>query len=840
MTCIVVGTTSASAQDLSLLTKPVPSAARYTGSTDSLLHLVERETGVSISFSNQTFLRRQTAVKSSSPTLQECLDAIFLRFAPRYIPAQNNKILVLTPISKLVTVSGYCRDAQNGEALIGTNVVDTFLRRGNSTNADGYYCLHLPPGNAVLRFSFVGYSPRVLTIPLTADTIVTVEMSDQTQLLDIDVDAHNQFISDDEREGTTTLPPDLVRAMPTLLGESDAISTLRQTPGTQSGSEGFGGMSVRGGGIDQNMIFIDDAPLYSPNHLLGIFSAFNTDIINKVSLIKSGFPSRYGGRLSSVLDIRMRDGDLKHYGASANIGLLASTLTADGPIVKDKVSFVVSARRSYFDFVPRLLNKGAETQYSYYFYDAAAKVNWRINSNNTLSATVFNGGDKLRQDFNIDKSQSNYIRWGNTLASTRWSHVFAPPITLNIIGWLSRYRFRNYKGESDYQISNEYRNEIHDYGLRADLAFYPSIIPCIIRVGSWQSVKNYRPLFAVNTRQVVDTVYNNRRLRETDMLRSESHAYAEMEFRHAGLYTSMGLHLSSMPREEQSTYRVWEPRLLAGYKFSPYLTVRAGYSLTSQFAYLFRLLSVSLPSDIWLPIPAHTRPQRARQFSVSLHSRLPFDLSLSVEAYHKKYINILTQISMSPYEIISRNRWSETCTEGVGDANGIEIMLRRNRGNVRGWVGYTLSRSRNKYELINDGEYFPQDNDRRHALSVFATYSITERTTVSASWNYATGAPFTLHSQRYSVVGYDATFSVPEQRNFLRMPSQHSLNIGVDIRFPDSRFSKTLSLGVYNTYAHANPMFIYWRPTNDGKTYSLKQFSLVGIPLPYFKYSIHF
>lgn len=863
-----VGVAQSAATSDALLSRTVTLAEGYAGSRDSLLAIVQERAGVVVAYSSRALPPGEVRQRKGRWTVGQCLDAIFGRYNVHYVchagADGGGKIVVAADNIKVRHVSGVCRDALTGEVLIGAHMTDTLLRRATASNEYGFFSLAIPTGRATLRTSFVGYTPDVRTISLTADTTIVVRLHPRILLADIDVKP--QEPDEASMTGVTEFKTEDIESLPGLVGEVDLGRALQQTPGVKSGSEGFGGMSVRGGSQDQNNILLDDAPLFNANHALGFFSAFNSDAINSASLIKGGFPARYGGRLSSVMDIRTLDGNMNHFEGNADIGLMASSILLQGPLKRGSASYLFSARRTYFDLFSNIVQTNEDNHYSYLFYDFHAKLNWLTKGGSHLRLTYFNSTDALTNDTNtgdnaisygtdetryLSSGDENRTRWMTHLASLRWSRTFGSHVFSNATAWYSQYTFSTRQGESSINrtsttsiTGNEYRNGIRDGGIRLDVSIYPGLkLLNSVRLGSWYEYRRYEPVVGIYAPDAGDTTQTRYTTSSTTTTRHEVHSYIESLIRAGSLWATAGVHFSIVSRQDDSPYLVGEPRLLAGWRVAEPVSLHAGYSLTTQFVYQMRMLSVATPSDIWLPVPRDGGPQRSSQVSVGARWAIADGLSLEVEAYNKQMRRLITYQTSSPYEFLRKADWESMAVGGSGYARGLEVFLQAKKGRARGWVGYSLSRARNTFAAINDGREFPADNDRLHSVQIFASFTIRPDVDISASWNYGTGAPLTLPTQRYSIPGSSAVYSVEAQRNALRLPAEHQLNVGAVMRFGNKRAGSQLSFGVCNVYARKNPMFVYWKAGTDPNgalSYKLKQFSLLGFPCPYVKYSINF
>lgn len=850
-----------------ILKKQISLSNGYAGPSDTLINRVSRLTGITISYSNKVYANQSLNITEHSLTLQDVLDKIFSRFPVEYL-IRNNKVIVAPQKSRYYTISGYCKDALNSEVLIGANVYDTLLYIGQATNDYGFFSITLPEGHLGIRASFVGYKTSNIDVYLRCDTMMTIRLHPSILIKDINVVADE---SDLNRAKTSTveLPMEQIKGMPSLLGESDVIKALEWTPGVNGGEEGFGGMSVRGGNSDQNVVMLDDVPLYSPNHLAGLYSVFNSESVNNATLIKGGFPARYGGRLSSVLDVKMKEGNMQKFAGYVNIGLLASNATLEGPIIKDKMSFIVSARRTYFDIFSSQIQRNSDQKYAFNFYDIHAKLNYIITPKDRLYVGFFTGYDNLSYGYNyrdikieytdnderlISINDSQKVKWGNIVASARWNHVYGSTLFSNTSAAFSRYRFRNtltnYSDNDEMEFTNGYFSGINDASARMDFNWYTPFAPGAIRFGANITYHGFYPgvsVYATLTDENDSTLIETGKKNDKSIYRFETHVYAEDEMMLGAISINAGLHLSSLKRPNQKPYVRLEPRLLIGYEVNRRLQLKVGYSDMTQFMQLLRMVSVASPADIWMPASTKMAIPHAWQISGEVSMNIGRQIYFSTEAYYKKYINQQTYKSSLLIESLMGDDWDNIYSSGNGYSRGLEFFIHRKSGRVTGWIGYSLSQSRSRFDGINGGKEIKADNDRTHSTSAYMSYKLNDIVDLNATWQYTTGSPTTISDARFTVLGENESYTYPieGERNAYRMPNSHTLNIGANIKRNSGKTERKLSFGIYNVYAHKNPMFVYWKqesPTHDGHpgTYKLKQFNLIAWPWPYLKYSIRF
>lgn len=845
----------------------------YSGASDTLINIVSRQTGITISYSNKVYANQKLTISENKLTLLDVLDKIFSRFPVEYV-IRGNKVIIAPEKARYYTVKGYCKDALSSEVLIGANVYDTLLYIGQATNGYGFFCITLPEGRLGIRASYVGYKPTTIYMDLKQDTMMTIKLEPTLLIEDIDVMASESDMNR-AKTGIVELTMEQVKSMPSLLGESDVIKALEWTPGVNGGEEGFGGMSVRGGSSDQNVVMLDDVPLYSPNHLAGLYSVFNSESVNSATLIKGGFPARYGGRLSSVLDVKMKEGNMQKFSGYVNIGLLASNATLEGPIIKDKMSFIVSARRTYFDLFSSQIQRNKSQKYAFNFYDIHAKLNYIISEKDRLYVGVFTGYDNLSYGYNyrdiyieyhdkdtrkISINDSQKVRWGNVVASARWNHVFGSSLFSNTSVSYSRYRFRNtltnYTDNDKVKFLNGYYSGINDVGARIDFNWYTPFVPGVIRYGANMTYHGFYPGVSVYTTTVDrsdSTSIGTDKTKDKSIYRIESHIYFEDELTLGDLSINAGIHSSILKRPMRRPYIRIEPRIMVGYELGKRVQLKAGYSDMTQFMQLMRMVSVASPADIWLPASTKLPTPHSWQVSTEASVHIGQQLYFSTEAYYKRYKNQQTYKSSLMMESFMEDNWDDIYSRGDGYAKGLEFFLHRKSGRLSGWIGYTLSKARSKFDDINEGLTMNADNDRTHSTSINLSFKINNRVDINTTWQYTTGSPTTIPDSRFTVVDEKEAYSYPIEgvRNAYRLPNSHTLNIGANIKRPIGRTERVLSFGIYNVYAHKNPMFVYWKQTNTyasqdnsigtaNNTYKLKQFSLIAWPWPYLKYSIKF
>ena len=702
------------------------------------------------------------------------------------------------------TISGYVKDAETGESLIGTRIFIDSLQIGVAANIYGFYSLTLPKGNHIVLYSFVGKEPVKKLITLDSNIELDVNLED-SGLLDAHYVTHETKLHETSETGTHELSMAKVKSLPVLLGEVDIIKTAQLLPGIQSGSEGSSGLYVRGGGPDQNLILLDGVPIYNANHLFGFFSVFNADAINSVKLIKSGFPAEYGGRLSSVIDIRMNEGNMKKLHGEGSVGVISSKLMLNGPIIKDKTSFMVTARRTYIDLLARpfinIANRKNENKVSggYFFYDVNAKVNHIINSKNRVYLSGYMGNDKfyLKEKFHFTDLNTKMIeeteagmKWGNKIMALRWNHKFGAKLFANTTINYSNYRFStglatkvsevgNEKNPSE-NFSFEYLSGITDWGGNINFHYYPHP-KHEIKFGVSETYHTFIP--GVNQLKInqqsanTDTSYGSSRT-----YAHEFSGYIRDDFKIGSRFmANLGVHLSNF-YVRKKLYNSLQPRASVNYKLDENSSIKASYVRTAQFLHLLTNTSVGLPTDLWVPVTDSVPPQKGNQFSLGYARQLEKGYRISTEAYYKTMDNLIEYKEGASF-FGSNKDWEQLIEIGNGYSYGIEFLLEKKTGKTTGWIGYTLSWTNRKFSAINDGKEFPYRYDRRHDISFVLTHKFNDKVDIGVVWVYGTGNAVTLALQKYNPLAGTEVQDIEHiaGRNNYRMPSYHRLDLGVNI-----------------------------------------------------------
>lgn len=846
-----------------------------SGSSVELLQHIQDKTGYVISYSSRLCLKEYVSLSDYKNSLIGFLNEIFAECPFKYIERENRLILRPRTLSETsFTISGYISDSQTGERLLGGNVFNENRQQGTATNNYGFYSLTLTGGPTHLHSSYVGYKGDSRYFVLKSDTVINFHLSPNIELPEVSVvGSRIPETMYGSSFGSTRLQMNQVVEAPALFGEPDLMRGIQMLPGIQSGSEGFTGLYVRGGGPDQNLVLLDDVPIYNIGHLLGFFSVFNPDAVNQVSVTKDGFPARYGGRLSSVVDVRMKDGRQDRVGGNVSLGLLSSGVSLDGPVLKNKSTFAVSFRRTYIDAIASLYQQGADEKTNYYFFDFNGKINYQFSEKSKLFLSAYWGRDKFYtlynfRDFRINvgnggleesvsiNDESN-AGWGNFTGALRWNYVFHPRLFANFTATYSNYRFfiglkQNDANDQDLnKYEQRYLSGIQDYTLKADFEFF--VTPeHTIRFGGNGVIHQFNPGIDVVRTSPGSQDPEETIIEDVRVSGQEYRVYLESEFDFGqGLKGNAGIHSAFFLGEGKPYYSV-EPRVSLRYRLKPRFELKGTFSGMSQYVHLVGTSGFSLPTDLWLPVSEKIEPMGSEQatFGFNLYLGPKRDYILSLEGYGKSFRNLLSYKESTGFFDYSTS-WEDKLASGKGESWGAELLLKKSRGNLSGWLGYTYSKTISFFDDLNDGKAFPARFDRRHDASIFLNYKFNKRVTGSMNWLFGSGNPVTLPEEKYfapqlpfdKVPEYGYSENVNSINNY-RMPSFHRLDLGLNFTKKRKRGERTWSFGVINAYGRQNPFLLYFSEGENSPEGSsmrqLKQLSLFPFPIPYVKYSFKF
>ena len=768
------------------------------------------------------------------------------------------------------SVSGYVKDAATGETLIGANVYIKETMKGSSTNTFGYFVLNLSPGPHTIVMSFVGYEDDVRTIDLKEDIKLTFEARTKAIVAkEFEVlGEKGKDNTENTQMGTIDVDVQKLSTLPALFGEVDILKTIQFLPGVKSNGEGNSGFYVRGGGPDQNLILLDDATVYNASHLFGFFSVFNADAVKNIELIKGGMPANYGGRISSVLDITMKEGNEKQIHGQGGIGLIASRLTLEGPLVKDKASFIVSGRRTYVDVLAKPFIKpgSAFGGSGYYFYDLNAKANYRLSDKDRFYLSGYFGRDVFNFAGSDPGDPKFRIPWGNSTLAARWNHVFGPKLFLNTTATYSDYKFL-FDATQD-QFSFKLFSGIRDVGLKVDLSHYPTARHSL-KYGGQYIFHNYTT--STVTVASGDTEFDI--ATPPKLYAHETALYAMDDFDltddlriNAGVRLSTFTHVGPYDRyildengrstgvtnfkngEKVAGYARLEPRFSLRYRIDKNSSVKASFNQGQQYVHLATFSSVALPTDVWIPSSSNVKPQVGTQYAAGYYRDFKDHLfETSVEGYYKDFQNLIEYAEGAQPQNNGNTNYDAQLVYGTGYSYGAEFFVKKRTGKLNGWFGYTWSKTMRQFPDINQGREFASRWDRRHDLSLVLAYEPGKRWSFGATFVYATGQAVTLPVNRYFIEG--RLVSEFTDRNGYRMAAFHRLDLAAtlsnkttktkkdkatgDVTTVQKRWRSSWTFGVYNAYNRMNPYFIFFdaagNPADGDFQVLAKQVSLFSV-----------
>ncbi len=760
---------------------------------------------------------------------------------------------------KKATLSGYIKDAKSGETLIGATVYTQ--NSGATSNVYGFYSISLPPGSYVFKISFLGYETIYDTLDLSADMRRDYELKeDNIQLSEVEI----SDVREDENIKSvemSTMKMDIktMLKMPALLGEVDLVRNLQLLPGVSTVGEGASGFNVRGGGVGENLVLLDEAVVYNSAHLFGFFSVFNPDAVKDVKLIKGGIPARYGERNSAILDVRMKEGNNKKFSAQGGIGLIFSRLTLEAPIVKNKGSFIVAARRSYLDVLARPFLPDNLRGTSFYFYDLTAKANYELGPKDKIYLSGYYGRDVFGANFKFN--------WGNTTTTLRWNHLFSDRLFSNVSAVYSNYVYNLGFTTNGGDDSFDWTSRIINYSLKPQLTYFINQ-KNEFNFGGLFTLYDFRPGVAnIASSGVKRTIgleskygaefglYISNQTTLTDKLSGE------VGFRLSGFsYLGAGeaYTFSDAPAGERrpvastqvfdqwepiKTYITPEPRISLKYEIGNSTSLKTSYNRMAQYLHLVSNTTASTPLDVWTPSTNNIRPSIADQIALGIFKNFKNNLyETSVELYYKEYQNSLDYVDGADLRL---NRYLEgDLLAGIGRAYGAEFYVKKTRGKINGWISYTLARTERKVEGINKGDWFPTRFDRTHNLAIVGFYEYNHRWSFSTGITFSTGTPATFPTNRLSIHGYYIPHNADEARNNYRIPAYFRADISATLQGKRREGRKNQdfwTFSIYNLTARRNPFSIYFQPNPDNfsQTQAIR-YSVIGTFVPAVSYNFKF
>ena len=763
------------------------------------------------------------------------------------------------------TLSGFVQDAKTGESLIGVDIYNSDTYEGTVTNNYGFYSLSLnlnKTDTAHLHISYVGYEKQDTILVLNKNQQINFSLLQNNMLNEIIIQEKYKNIERKTEMSTIEIPLNQINNLPSLTGETDIMRVFQLMPGIQSGKEGRSSIYVRGGSPDQNLILLDGVPLYYVSHIGGFVSVFEPSALKSVKLIKGGFPARYGGRLSSVVDIIMKEGNKEKLRGEYTLGILSSKILLEGPVKNSKSSFLFSLRRCNIDIITipiSWFNSNGESFAGYTFYDINAKYNHTISKKNKIYFSFYSGRDKLfiksHGSISIPNlveykyRYKNIVSWGNIMGTVRFNHIYNSKLFSNTT--LSYTRF-NYQTKLSYKQKGTKTDSLNEHDIdtfnsgvqdiiaKIDYDFYPNTKNSI-KFGTSATYHIFTPgIIAFKQTAIIDTSYGSNIINAI-----ENNLYFEDELKISKKITSnIGLH-SSLYNVQKSFFYTLQPRIMFNYLIKNNLSIKISYANMQQYIHLLSNSGAGLPTDLWMPATKKAKPEKSQQFAIGIAHTLPFkeQIELTIESYYKTMTNLI-EFKEGASCFSGGNDWQKKIeTNGKGTAYGIELLLQKKEGKTTGWISYTLSKSERVFKTLNNGIPFPYKYDRRHNISIVINHRFNKNIDLSATWVYETGNAITLAVYQYNLINYeleDNKFNnvhVYNGRNSSRMPAYHRLDIGVSFKKQKRKGIRKWNLSVYNVYNNKNPYFLYYKYKKKGvNLYGLSLFPII----PSVSYSFKF
>lgn len=766
------------------------------------------------------------------------------------------------------TINGYIKDGETGETLIGASVFVQELNTGTVSNEYGFYSISIPKGTYNLEYGYLGFDTKTEGVNLSQNIKLDIELGINTkQLVEVVVtsEVEDRNVSDVQMS-VNKMDVRTIKKIPSLLGEAEVIRSIQLLPGVSTVGEGAGGFNVRGGSIDQNLVLLDEAPVYNSSHLFGFFSVFNPDAVKDVKLYKGGIPSRYGGRLSSILDVRMKEGNNKKLALSGGIGSIFSRLAVEAPLIKDKASFIVAGRRSYIDLLasPFLSDDLGETVLN--FYDLTLKANYNINERNRVFLSGYLGRDNF--GFGDDAG----FNWGNATATARWNHLFSEKLFSNLTLFYSNYDYQlSFGAESSNRF--DWDAKIINYSVKPEFSYY--ITPKnILRFGGQGIIYEFEPgnAIGVSENESTDLSLDKKYAIEggiyveNELTLGRFQANYGLRFTHFN-YTGKGkaYEFGDAPAgtrrpitgikeydqwESIKTYNNLEPRLSVKYQLSDDRSLKASYMRTVQNIHLVSNTTAATPVDVWTPSTNNLMPQTANQVALGYFQNFRKNTyELTAEVYYKTMSNLLDYIIEPNPELLLNEFLEGDILAGEGRAYGIELMAKKNKGQLTGWASYTLARTELKVDGVNGNNWYPSRFDQTHNLSLTAFYQTKKRWSFSANFTYVTGTPTTFANGGYYQHGYFIPHNSNETRNNARIPDYHRLDLSATLegkKNKDRRWQGRWVFSLYNVYNRRNAFSIFQRQDNNRPLVgqpiksSAYRLSVIGSIIPAVAYNFEF
>lgn len=766
------------------------------------------------------------------------------------------------------TLSGYVKDSANGEIISGCNISVENSKVTANSNIYGFYSLSLDPGTYVINYSYATYKSVSINLTINKNETKNIELPKIEEVFKgVKITAKKKDNNVEKVEmSTNNLNINQIKKIPALLGEVDIVKSVQLLPGVSTVGEGATGFNVRGGSIDQNLILLDEAPVFNSSHLFGFFSVFNPDAVKEVKLIKGGIPAQYGGRLSSTLDVRMKDGNTKKFEVNGGVGLIFSRLSVEGPIArknekyKNKSSFIVAARRSYIDVLakPFLAKNESLKDAIFYFYDLTGKINYVINSNNKIFFSTYVGRD-------VFGAPGAKFDWGNQTATFRWNHLFSKKLFSNFTTYYSKYDYKIGFGLDGNTF--DWKSNIINYSLKPDFTYYINS-KNTLTFGGVSTYYIFKPGDAVSKDQGNEVQFglpNKYALESGVYVENEQKVNSKLtmkygirlsNFRYIGEGTSYELSRPAAAQRAEITskkdygagelikqYTVPEPRFSANYKMSKLSSLKLSYNRMAQYLHLISNTAASVPLDVWTPSTNNIKPQIADQVAFGYFKNFgkAIDYELSAEVYYKELQNQIDYIDGA--NLLLNNLLEADLLNGKGRAYGLEIYAKKNIGKLTGWISYTLSKSERQVEGISKNKWYRNRFDRRHNFNIVASYELTKKWTISSAFVYGSGTPTNLPNTKYSFQGIQGIpQNASDLRNNVTIKPYNRLDLSATYTHKKTaKWESNWVFGVYNVYARRNPFSYYTRTNPDNVMVTqLIRYSVIGSVIPSVSWNFKF
>ncbi len=765
-----------------------------------------------------------------------------------------------------ITISGYIKDSTNGEALSSCNISIDDLKTGTQSNAYGFYSISLEPGTYTISYSFVGYTTKSITIEANKNITINQELNKVSALFStVSLKGKRKDNNVEKVEmSVNNLSIAQIKKIPALLGEVDIVKSVQLLPGVSTVGEGATGFNVRGGSIDQNLILLDEAPVFNSSHLFGFFSIFNPDAVKDVKLIKGGMPATYGGRLSSTLDVRMKEGNSKKTEVNGGIGVIFSRLSIEGPIMpkrlKNKASYIVAGRRSYIDVLAKPFTKNNSNLKDaiFYFYDFTAKVNYTFNPNNKLFVSGYLGRDA----FGVPNAKFD---WGNTTATVRWNHLFSKKLFTNFITYYSKYDYRLGFGSGNNSFN--WQSNIINFSVKPDFTYYitpkntlnfgaistyyifspgkatSKDISSTVEFGLPKKYAMESAIFAENEQKVSDKLTMRYGIRISNFKYLGKGTALQLKREFAGQRADVIGITSYQDMEVIKSYTVPEPRFSMNYKLNKLTSLKLSYNRMAQYLHLISNTAASVPLDVWTPTTNNIKPQIADQVAVGYFKNFGknIDYELSIESYYKTLQNQIDYVDGA--NLLLNPQLETDLLSGKGRAYGIEFYAKKNVGKLNGWISYTLAKSERKVDGISKNEWYANRFDRRHNLNITGSYELSKKWNAAASFVFGTGTPTNLPNTKYSFQNIQGIpQNASELRNNVRIKPYHRLDMSFTYTHKKTaKWESNWVFGVYNIYKRRNPFSYYSQPDpqNNFAT-QLIRYSVIGSIVPSVSWNFKF